>query len=278
MVKKTIDTIKSNPMIFIVMFVYVLLIAVLSIPIISETNKTTDNYANITSFSRIYPDIYARRMSEIMLSCSKIIFYSLMLLLLRICFISGYGNMVEAAMNEGKASLKIFFYGFRKFFGKVILSALLLVAVTIGFGIVVLLITIPLTIIGVLSGTFTADNMLSGQKAIQIFISVIILLIYPLLLLWLPAIFAERKDGVVKCFKNGFREGKRHYVQVLLASVLMMLPVFLQYLLCDNLYELTKTPYYLLIYPIQGIILPFVITYLFVLYHTVRSGGLKTCP
>jgi len=288
MIKKTLATIKNNPIIFVLMVVFMLLMAVLSIPVISETNKMTANYSNIYNFSNINPDIYRRdmsvvniymqRMLEIRISCMKILLYSLVLLFLQICFISGYGNMVEAAMKEGKASMKIFFYGIRKFLGKVLLSALLLAAIIIGFSVLVSLITIPLTIISVLSGSFTADNILAGQKTMQIFISFIVILLYPLLLLWLPAIFTDRKDGVIKCFKSGFTEGKRQYVQVLPASVLMMQPGILQYLLSDSLYELIKSPYYLLIYPIQGIILSFVITYLFVLYHAVRYGGPKTCP
>ena len=162
-------------------------------------------------------------------------------------------------------------YGFRKFFGKVLLSALLLAGIIIGFSIVVSLITTPLIIAGAISGTFTPANILESQKAIQIFTMGITIFFYPLLLMWLPAIFTDRQDGVIKCFKNGIRASRKKYLHLLSVTALMMLPTLLLFMLSENIYEILKTPYYYLIYPFQAIILPAVITYLFVMYQAIRS-------
>lgn len=271
MLEKSLMTLKKNPMIFIMMAAFMLIMAALSLPMISETNKMTDIYTEMYDFSGDYPQINMQDTMVMMLSSLKIFSYSLVLGILGLCFMSGYGNMVEAAMNEGKASLKIFFYGIRKFFGKVLLSALLLAGIIVGFSVVISLITTPLIIVGTLNRTFTSTNIFESQKVIQISTMVVTILLYPLLLMWFPAIFADRKDGVITCFKNGFRASRKRYLQLLPAVALMMLPTLLIYLFSENIFEMLETPYYLLIYPIQAIILPVVITYLFVMYQTVRS-------
>lgn len=270
MLKKSLLALKKNPMIFITMAVFTLIMAALSLPMISETNKMMDIYTEMYDFSGDYPQINMQDTMVMMLSSLKIFLYSLILGFLGLCFMSGYGNMVEAAMNEGKASLKIFFYGIRKFFGKVFLSALLLTGIILGFSIVISLITTPLLIAGTISGSFTPGNIFESQKVIQISTMVIITLLYPLLLLWLPAIFADRKDGVINCFKSGLRASRKRYLQLLPAIALIMLPTLFLYVFSENTFEMLKTPYYFLIYPFQAIILPVVITYLFVMYKAAR--------
>lgn len=270
MLQKSIMMLKNNPMIFIMMAAFMLIMAALSLPMISETNKMMGIYTEMYDFSGDYPQINMQDTMVIMLSSLKILLYSLVLVFFGLGFMSGYGNMVDAVMNEGKARLKIFFYGIRKFFGKVLLSALLLAGIITGFSVVISLITTPLIIAGTLSGSFSAGNVFESQKVIQIITIVILTLLYPLLFMWLPAIFTDRKDRVITCFKNGFRASRRMYLKLLPASVLLILPTILMYLLSENIYEILKTPYYYLIYPIQAIVLPVVITYLFVIYQAVR--------
>lgn len=271
MLQKSLMVLKRNPVIFIMMAVFMLLMAVISLPVITRSNKIMDINSNIYNSSGTYPQIDIQDSIDMMVSSLIVFAYSLVLGLVSLAFMSGYGNMIAAVMNEGKASLKVFLYGFRKFFGKVLLSALLLAGIIIGFSIVISLITTPLIIAGAISGSFTSANILESQKVIQILTLVITTFLYPLLLMWLPAIFTDRRDGVIKCFKNGFRASRKKYLQTLLATALMMLPTLLLYLLSENIYEILKTPNFYLIYPFQALILPVVITYLFVLYQDYRS-------
>lgn len=271
MLEKSLMTLKKNPMIFIMMAVFMLIMAALSLPMISETNKMVNINPDLYNSSGNYTQLDIQESIGMMVSSMIVFLYTLVLGFISIVFMSGYGNMIATAMNEGKASLKIFFYGIKRFIGKVLLSALLMAGIIIGFSIVISLITTPFVIASALSGSFNAGNIFESQKMIQIITIIIMIFLYPLLFMWLPAIFTDRREGVINCFKNGFKASRKKYLQLLPACVLMLLPTLLMYLLSENIYEIIKTPYYFLIYPFQAIILPVIITYLFVMYKAVRS-------
>lgn len=277
MLQKSIMTLKNNPMIFIMMAVFMLIMAALTLPMISESNKIMDINSDLYNSSGSYPQFDIQDSIDMMISSLIVFVYSLVLGFISIAFLSGYGNMIAAVMNEGKASLKVFLYGFRKFFGKVLLSALLLIGIIFGFSTVISLIATPLIIAGTLTGSFHAGDILESQRVMQIGINVIMIFLYPLLLLWLPAIFTDRRDRVINCFKNGLRASRKKYLQLLPATALMMLPTLLLYMLSENIFEMLKTPYYFLIYPFQALILPFVVTYLFVVYKAFRSEIKSAC-
>lgn len=271
MLQKSLMVLKRNPIIFIMMVVFMLLMAVISLPMISKSNKIMDFSSDLYNPSDTYPQIDIQDSIDMMVSSLMILAYSLVIGFVSLAFMSGYGNMITAAINEGKASLKIFLYGFRKFFGKVLLSALLLAGIIIGFSIVISLITTPLIIAAALTGSFNSGDFFQSQRVMQIVINVIMIFLYPLLLMWLPALFTDRQDGVIKCFKNGLRASRKKYLRLLPATALMMLPSLLLFVLSENIYETLKTPNYYLIYPFQALILPVVITYLFVIYKDFRS-------
>jgi len=274
MVKKSLLILKKNPIIFIMMVVFMLLMMAASLPLQSITNKIMDYSQRFYDFSGGYSQFGIQDYSDMMSSARIVYLISLAMGVISLAFMSGYGNMIAAAMNEGKASLKIFLYGFRKFFGKVLLSALLLMVVLLCFSFVVSIIAVPLIIVITLAGSFQsfdASYIYEGQRIIVIVTIIIMSFLYPLMLMWIPAIFTDRNDGVIKCFKNGFRASRKKYLQLLTATVLMLLPTLLLFLLSENIFETLKTPGFYLSYPFQAVILPVVITYLFVMYQAFKS-------
>jgi len=274
MIKKSLVILKKNPIIYIMMALFMLLMMAASLPALSLSGKMMDFNSRLYDFSGGYPQMYFQDISDMMVSAQLVYLLSLVLGVIGIAFLSGYGNMIAAAVNEGKASLKIFLYGFRKFFGKVLLSALLLIVIAAGFSIVFMIIAVPLIIVIVLIGSFQSLNIadiFEGQRILAIVLNIIMIFLYPLLLLWLPAIFTDRRDGVIQCFKNGFRASRKKYIKLLPAAALMILPSLLLFALSRNIFELLRTPNYYLIYPFQALILPVVITYLFVLYQAYRA-------
>ncbi len=271
MLQKSLMVLKNNPIIFIMMAVFMLLMAVISLPMITQSNKIMDINSGLYNSSGSYPQLDIQDSIDMMVSSLIVFAYSLVLGFASLAFLSGYGNMIAAVMNEGKASLKVFLYGLRKFFGKVLLSALLLAGIIIGFSIVASLITTPLIIAGALTGSFYAKDIIESQRMVQIVTSVITTFLYPLLLMWLPTIFIDRQDGVINCFKNGLRASRKKYLHLLPASALMMMPTLLLFVLSENIHEIFNTAGYYLIYPFQALILPVVITYLFVVYQAFRS-------
>jgi hypothetical protein len=282
MFKKTIRLLRANPIIFIAGALFVLLTAAISIPMVSEARDilqiNSDMLDTLSNFdfddgegiAESTEDIMTSAM-DIRMSTWKMYAYLLLLGLLTIGFIAGYGNMIAAAMNEGRAGWKTFFHGFKKFFGKVFLSSLLLMGIAIALSIVLSSITVPLIIAQTIKGSLNMESLMKGQKAIQLITYSIAVFTYPLIMLWMPSIFTNRKDGVVNCFKHGIRAGKKKYKQLVALAVIMIIPSFLMTLLTDNVYKMIETNSIFLIYPFAAVIVPIVTTYLFVMYHDFKA-------
>lgn len=278
MLEKTIRVLRDNPIIFIAGALFILLMAALSIPMVSESRELAElntnmfgssgslNINNTEAMLDSYMDMAAYSM-DIMISTGKIYLYSLLLGLLAIGFMAGYGNMLAATMNEGKPGWKIFLHGFKKFYGKVFLSSLLLLGLIIAFSIVLSAVTTPVILARTIRGSISMGSIFESQKMIQIITYILVTFTYPLILLWLPSILINRRDGVINCFKYGVRAGRSKYLKLLPLTVIMLLPSFLLTVLSDNIYAMIETNYYFLMYPFQAVIVPIAITYLFVMYQ-----------
>lgn len=198
---------------------------------------------------------------------------SLILCALSVVFIAGYGNTQAAAVNGGKASFKIFFFGIRKFTGKVILSLLLLLGVFYAVGIVISIVVTPFTVAAFISTDFSIGSIMETQMVLQIVIMIVMTLLYPLILLWLPAIFLDRQDRVIACFKNGVRASRKNYLKLLPVTIIMMLPTLLMYITSDNVFTMLKSPFLYLMYPYQMIVTPLIVTHLFIKYDSLKKAG-----
>ncbi|NLV36767.1 MAG: hypothetical protein GXY17_08870, partial [Clostridiaceae bacterium] len=284
MLEKTIKILRSNPIIFIAGALFILLMAALSIPMVSESRElaslSTNLFGSAGGFSiddtEAMADSYMEMMTysmDVMVSTGKVYLFAILLGLLSIGFMAGYGNMLASTMNEGKPDWKIFLHGFKKLYGKVFLSSLLLMGLIIAFSIVLSAITTPMILARTIRGSVSMESILESQKTIQIITYILVAFAYPLILLWLPSIFVNRRDGVVNCFKYGIRASKKMYLKLLPLTAIMLLPSFLMTVISDNIYAMIESNYYFLMYPFLAVIVPFAVTYLFVMYQVFRTDN-----
>jgi hypothetical protein len=268
---KTIRIMTQNPLLIILPAAAVLLLALSYVFMQPDINGMINYYERMTDFESFIDNIDFKDTIQMLTITLKIGLLSLVYCIFLIVFIAGYGNMQAAAVNCGKATFRIFFYGIKKFTGKVILSFLLLLGVMYGFSFALSLFTTPIIAANVFrEGPFQAD-IFGMQRALQIFMLVIMTFAYPFLILWLPAIFLDRQEGVVACFKNGLRAGTKRYFKVLPVIAAMMLPTMLLYVLSDNMFTVLKSPYFYLIYPYQMIVFPYLLTYIFLQYDSYKK-------
>ena len=269
---KTIQAMIKNPLLIILPAAAVLLLAASYLLLQPDMNKLMDFYAEMTDFESFVDNIELEDTIMMLTITLKIGLLSLVYCVLMVAFFAGYGNLQAAVVNGGKASFRIFFYGIKKFTGKVFLSFLLLIGVIYGISFAVSLVTTPIITANLISeGPFQAD-FFGMQKTLQIVMLIIMTLVYPLLILWLPAIFIDRQERVVACFKNGLRAGAKKYFQVLPVIVIMMLPTLLLYLFSDNIFTILRSPYMYLNFPYQMILIPFLLTFTFLQYDSYKKN------
>jgi len=139
-------------------------------------------------------------------------------------------------------------------------------AVIFGFSFAVSIIIVPVMIAGMFSGGFDFGNMMGMQRNMQIALFSVMIFAYPVLLPWLPAIFLDREKGVTDCFRNGHRAGFKKYPALLPVSLLMILPSLILILSSRSLFTMVSSQYFYFLYPYMAVIMPALVSYLFVLY------------
>lgn len=275
---KTMAILKNNPLLVIMLLVVFVLLLASTMLIMPDLASLTGIYSNMSEYSTYPPEMDMQTAVEMLMISMKIGLFSLLYGIVGLFFSAGYGNMLAAAVNEGKASLKVFLYGIRKFTGKVFLSALLLAAIIFGFSFVISIISTPFIMAGAIGGvinndTYNFEAMMNTQKVMQIVMFVIMIFLYPLIIMWFPAIFLDREEGVMACFRNGFRAGVRKYIKLVPLIALLMLPTLLIYLFSANIFEILNETYFYTIYLYQAIVLPVAITILFIQYQEVKKDS-----
>ena len=272
MLKRSLMTLKDNPLISILLIAAIVLSAASSMLLLKDTNRMMEISKEMTAIPADPDRMNIQSLTEMLCIMLKLVGFSLVTSGLGIVFIAGMGNMLAAAMNGGKASIKIFFFGIKKFFGKTLLSLLLFLAIIFGFSILTSIISIPFTVAGIVSKTsFDPEMMLGRQRITQIVISVAMIFLYPLVLLWLPAIFIDRNDGVVACFKNGVRAGVKKYRILVAVAAVLMLPTLVFYVVTQDIASIPGSPFGILMYIYQAIVIPVLLSFLFVLYQEIRT-------
>lgn len=274
LLKKSFIILKNSPMIVVI---FILVSAISAVPVIfllpdinrmmAFSNEILKNSANMTQ-----PD--PQQTIQMLMTYLKFGIYSLVTCGIGIVFMAGFGNMLAAAVNEGKASLKIFFFGIRKFFTKTLLSLLLFAALIFGFSIIISIISVPFTIIGAMNNTFDPEAILGKLRVIQIFSYAMMIFLYPFVELWLPAIFLERNDGVTVCFRKGLKAGIKKYIKLVAVTAVMLLPTFVLFGFMENIYSIMYSPFYISAIIYQVIIMPVILTYLFMLYNENKKTNI----
>lgn len=273
MFRKSLKMLKNNPLLILFFLLAILAYAIPMLLFMPDLKKIIDISKEITENPSNPSMMNLPQMTTMMLSTMKMYLFMLVLGILGLIFVAGYGNMLASAVNDGKASFKIFIFGIRKFSGKIVLSALLLVAICIGFGIVISICTIPFTFIGIATNNFNPEKMFAFQMIIQIITLIISVFLYPFVELWFPATFLERNDGVITCFKKGLRAGRRKYLLLVAVTAVMILPLLVLYITSGDIYSIMESPVYIVSMVCQAIIIPVVMAYLFTIYNEMKKDN-----
>lgn len=269
MLKKTFILLKKNPLLIVLPVLAVALILLSELPLIPDINRIMGLSGNMNNLQNP-TQMQLQDAIDIMSAALMMLLFALVYCVLAVIFISGYGNMLAAAVNEGKATLKIFLYGIRKFTGKVVLSFLLLLVIMIGVSIVISLVTTPLMFVGIARSGIDTGSIMNAQKTMQLAVQIIMLFLYPFIIMWFPAVFIEREAGVTACFRHGLRAGVRNYLPLVVVVLFILLPTLCIYIFTD-IYSMYETQRYLLMYVYQAIVLPVISAYLFVRYGEMKA-------
>lgn len=202
----------------------------------------------------------------------KMMGVSLLMGILGMVFFAGYGKMVADAVVGVQTSAAAFSEGLKKFFVRVLLAALLLIAFYIGYAIVLGIIMIPISIafaFGNPGDPTAAAGMIGAITSIIMMIPV--LFVAPFILLWYPAIFID-DIGVMEGLKRGAKAGVKCYWQLVLALLVMYIPSIIYMVI--NFSDLAAmrntsifTPGYIAMYLVMSFISVIFIPFIFVAYN-----------
>lgn len=257
MLKKTMQLIKSNPIIIIFYVVY-LTISLLLMLSLYPKSFGVDTYTKNGMFDY---SLYLVTMRNILIAV-------LLIFILSLFCISGYCNMLREAIFTGKTRASSFLTGIKKYFGRVFLFVLLTAAIVIVFSVLVGLLSIPFTIMAATSGTFSIYTM---TIVIMLVTLVLVLILTPFIVLWLPALILE-DTGVIRSLKLGAKAGVKNYWRLILTTLLLVLPQALYAILNYNV-MMKGTIFsagYLVLLGVMAVFGLIYNTYLFTMYHEYR--------
>ena len=257
MLKKTIQLIKSNPIISIFYAVY-LAITILFMLLIYPKSIGVDTYTKNGIFDY---SLYLTTVRNMLIAL-------LLIFITGLFYISGFCNMIREAIFTGKTKASSFVSGIKMYFGRVFLFVLLTIVIVIAFSVLVGMISIPFTIMAATSGTVSIYAM---TMVIMLITLILVLIPTPFIVLWLPALFLE-DTGVIRGLKLGAKAGVKNYGRLILATLLLILPQAVYSLLNYNLIMMGtfySTGYFILlgVMAVLGLIYNI---YFFMIYHEYR--------
>jgi hypothetical protein len=208
MLKKSLNILKSNPV--IILFYTAFLVVTLLI-LFALYPKNFSQFTN--------PDVTTFDFAAYLSMMGKMFICALLMYVLGLLFYSGFGNMMTEAVMDGKTSANSFLPGIRNYFGRILLASLLLIAFSIGFSIVISIVTVPIML---LSARNESVNSLS--LIISIISSLVVVLVSPFFLLWCPSIFID-DTGMIQGLVKGAKAGVKNYWKLLLILLILYIPV-----------------------------------------------------
>jgi hypothetical protein len=258
MLKKSIDLLKKNPIIIMLYAAY-MVVMFLIIFILYPKDLSQFNNPDPATFEIIAYGIVMMKM----------LIASLIMFLLGLFFMAGYGNLISEAVTHGETSITSFLPGLRKFFVRVLLAMLLLAAFAIGLSIVLSLIIIPITVFLAINGS-TSIYMVS---IISTLISLILVVFSsPFIILWYPAIFIDNL-GIIQGLKSGARVGVKSYWKLIVAMLIICIPIIANVFLNFNSMAegVIFTPSYIITLILVSIISIVILPATFILYKESNS-------
>lgn len=258
MIKKSIQLLKNNP-VLILLYAGYTLFTLFIVLFLYPTN--INQFSNPYSFDfREYIMAMTRMMLAILIMGAG-----------GLVFMTGYVGMLVEAMFTGKTSSASFFPSIKKYFVRILLAALLLVAMAIGFSIVVALITIPFTMMAIMNGNLGASLITLGIMA------VIVIAAVPFIIMWYPAIIIDNA-GVTQGLKLGLKSGVKNYGKLLLGLFVIYIPIFaytvlnFRHMQSGQMYNIWYFIVCIVVSAITMILLPA----MYYLYHENRPNRIRS--
>lgn len=271
MLKKSLETLKKNPVIIITYLVVTVVLFLLAFLFLPEVNKITD-ISNEISKNQANPSaIDPKQIADMLMAVLKLFLFGIIACVVGVFYMAGFGSMIAEAVSEGKTTLKGFFIGIKRNIKKTILSFLLLLAFSIGFGIIISLISIPFSLFSALKNNYDTQAIYNSQRIMQALTSIIMIFAYPFVELWLPAIFMDGRDGVIASLKKGIKAGVKNYKLLVVVTAIMFLPSIGLLVFIRDMNSAILSPAYIATYIYQAVVTPIVLVYLFKLYKVNRQ-------
>lgn len=259
MLKKTMQLMKNNPLIIVCYAIY-LAVNILLIFLLYPKSFGMETYTQTGTFDY----------SLYMVTMRNMLIAVLLIFILSLFFIAGYGSMTREAVISGKTKLFYFLDGIKNYFGRVILSALLIAAFAIVSSIILGLLSLPFTIMAAVNDI---NSIYTITMVIMVVTLILILIPTPFVVLWFPAMFLE-DTSVIRSLKLGAKAGAKNYLRLLIISFILILPQAIYSILSYNVI-MRGTFYsagYFTLLGIMAILSMIYNIYLFIVYHEYRIG------
>lgn len=266
MLKKSVEILKKNPVLVISYFTVTIALFLLAILFLPDINKIFEISKEIRQNQSDPSMVDSQKVIEMLIAVFKLALFGIFACIIGVLFMAGYGSMVSEAVNEGKPKIRDLFSGIKANIKKVILSFLLFLAFTIGFGIVTSIISLPFSLKSALENNNDTQAVYNNQRITQAISYIIMIFAYPFVELWLPAIFMDKKDGVIVSMKKGMKLGVKNYKLLVVVTAAMMLPSLGVLVFIKDMSSIITSPIYYTACIYQAVIVPVVLVYLFKLY------------
>lgn len=258
MIKKSIQLLRNNP-VMILLYAGYMLFTLLIVFFLYPTNM--NQFSNPYTFD----------FGEYIMVMTKMMLASLLMGAGGLVFMSGYAGMLVEAMFTGKTSIASFVPCVKKYFVRILLAGLLLAAMAIGFSILLALITIPFTMMAVMSGNL-------GASLITVVVMVVIAIAaVPFIIMWYPAIFIDNV-GVTQGLKLGMKSGVKNYWKLLLGLFVVYLPIFAYTILNYNQMQTGEiyNIWYIIVCIVVAVIVVILLPAMYYLYHENRPNRFRS--
>ena len=263
MLKKAINLLKTNPV--LILFYAAVEVIIFLILFTMYPNSMKD--FGITEGTMIDFSAYFMTLGKMLLAV-------LFLSVIGIIFNSGYGYMTAEAVYNGKTSAQSFLKGVKKYGVRVLLTTLLLTAMSFGVSIIIWILMFLFMMLSFVLGILGNHLLMTG--IVTIVLSFLVILLVPFVLLWSPAIFID-DIGVIQGLKNGWRAGLKNYWRLFVALLLFYIPVGIA--AASNSFASSNgdilTPGYWVACIIMAFISVLLMPYLFMVYYDYRMKTLQ---
>lgn len=197
MLKKTFSLLKKNPKLILYYVIFIVINTLLALGVSGIINPEKIDEGALNQVAGMW----------------------IIIAVISIIFMAGFGCMLASAVKNGKCTNKDFAYGLKNEIGKMILSFLLILIFLLGFAIILIMITVPFTMA---ASVGVSDEFVYSLVMITA-IGLMTLFLYPLFMLWYPAMFIDDVK-VMEGLRRGARTSKKCYWTLVLAVFITVIP------------------------------------------------------